>query len=408
MDKKRYYILEKIIDRYENSKNDWRGETSENRSFPIQQSDFDACGRSELLEEARELEQLGLIKVKWFGGHSDIDRVTYHLERMPQIYELTGRSPKRMQVEADRLLVECYANEAETEWLRSYYEDLIGQLEKGKTPQDLKKYGPLLFRCLNALEKLREPMFVRIFSSQYLSDPGHRGSKVFQSKLKPRVVSIAKKYHHPMVDDSMEDYQVLEQLYLTDYAQELAVKGELRIELNGKELNLAQFPYGTVLNTETLKHARICGKQGIKKVISVENKANFMAMAYEPGTLILFSHGFFSPLEREFLKCLERMLEGVGDAGTKVVGEVQYYHTGDLDYGGVRIFQHIRKNIFPKLEPYQMDVEQFERYLDYASDMEQSAWEKLSQVEEPRLQPLIKKILETRKVIEQEAFLAKM
>ena len=58
MDKKRYYILEKIIDRYENSKNDWRGETSENRSFPIQQSDFDACGRSELLEEARELEQL--------------------------------------------------------------------------------------------------------------------------------------------------------------------------------------------------------------------------------------------------------------------------------------------------------------------------------------------------------------
>ncbi|MBP3926745.1 MAG: DUF2399 domain-containing protein [Clostridium sp.] len=398
MDKKRYYILEKIIDRYENSKNDWRGEISENRSFPIQQSDFDACGRSELLEEARELEQLGLIKVKWFGGHSDIDRVTYHLERLPKIYELTGRSPKRMQVEADRLLVECYANEAETEWLRSYYEDLIGQLEKGKTPQDLKKYGPLLFRCLNALEKLREPVFVRIFSSQYLSDSGHRGSKVFQSKLKPRVVSITKKYHHPMVDDSMEDYQVLEQLYLTDYAQELAVKGELRIELNGQEINLAQFPYGTVLNTETLKHARICGKQDIKKVISVENKANFVSMAYEPGTLIVFSHGFFSPLEREFLKKLERVLEST----------VRYYHTGDLDYGGIRIFQHIRRYIFPKLEPYQMDAEQFDRYLEYASDIEDSAWEKLCQVSEPLLQPLTDRILETRKVIEQEAFLVKV
>ena len=398
MAEKRYYILEKIIDKYENSKNDWRGETSENRSFPIQQQDFDTCGRSELLAEARELEESGLIKVSWFGGRSDISRITFRLDHMPVIYEMTGRNSKLEQLRYSQQIVGGYASEAENQWLKDYYDDLMCQLEKGKIPRDLEKYGTLLFRCLNALEKLKEPVFVRIFSSQYLSDAENRGSKVFEKKLKSRVVSIAKKHHHPMVDDSMEDHQVLEQLYLADYAQELALKGDLKLELNGRIMDLAQFPYGTVLNTETLKHAEICGKQEIKKVITVENKANFVSMPYEKGTLILFSHGFFSPLEREFLRKLEQVLQ-------QAEYEVRYFHTGDLDYGGVRIFQHIRKNIFPKLQPLQMDAEQFERYLDFAADMEDSAWQKLSQMEEPQLQPLIQKILETRKVIEQEVFL---
>lgn len=105
---------------------------------------------------------------------------------------------------------------------------------------------------------------------------------------------------------------------------------------------------------------------------------------------------------------LERVLECRDESCEHPEKAIRYYHTGDLDYGGVRIFQHIRRNIFPKLEPYQMDAEQFERYLEYASDIEESAWDKLGQMDEPRLQPLIEKILETRKVIEQEAFLGKV
>ena len=230
------YILNKIIDKCESSKNDWRGETSENRSFPVQQSDYNACGKSEFLAEARELESLGLIKVKWFSGRSDISKITFRLERLPEMYQMAGRSPKADQLKADWQIVDDYAAKAESRWLKSYYDDLKGQLEKGKTPQDLKKYGTLLFRCLNSLEKLESPMFVRIFSSQYLSDDGTRGSKVFEQKLETRVVSIARRYH-PLVDEAMEKHQVLEQLYLDEYNQELALKGDLRIALNGREFD---------------------------------------------------------------------------------------------------------------------------------------------------------------------------
>lgn len=139
-------------------------------------------------------------------------------------------------------------------------------------------------------------------------------------------------------------------------------------------------------------------------------------MPYEKGTLILFCHGFFSPLEREFLRKLEGVLEqGTQDMeqspGTEKAGKcaagVEYYHTGDLDYGGVRIFKHIREHVFPKLQPLSMDAAQFDRYLDYGTDMEPSSWEKLKNVEEPLLQQLIDRILTTKKVIEQEVFLIK-
>lgn len=81
----------------------------------------------------------------------------------------------------------------------------------------------------------------------------------------------------------------------------------------------------------------ICQEQDICKVVTVENKANFMKMPYEEGTLLVYTHGFFSPKERFFLKKLETVLKKK---------RVEYFHTGDLDYGGIRIFSIFRKIYF--------------------------------------------------------------
>ena len=259
----------------------------------------------------------------------------------------------------------------------------------------MKKYGARLFLCLNMLEKLKDPVYIRIFSSRYLG-----GSKVFENRLKSRVISIGKKYH-PMIDKAMKDQQVLSQLYLETYAQELELKGELKIVLAGREADLSMFPYGLVLNTETLKNAEISGQQEIRKIVTVENKANYMSMPFERGTLILFCHGFFSPRELEFLAKLEQVLREQRKTGA----QIRYYHTGDLDYGGVRIFRYIRTKLFPEIRPWQMDVKQYEQYREYAVDMEESSWKELREMEEPLLQPLIDKMVAEKKIIEQECFL---
>ncbi len=418
---KKYNLLDMILQKHEEHSSDWeKDDPVGSRKMKIQQKDYDTYGRSDLLKEARELEEQKLIKVKWMGGRADMEYVQYQLEQMSRIYEMAGRIPKLQRVRSEQAvdlkLVETYAAEAESSWLKDYYGELSDQIHRGKSLKNLEKHGELLFQCLNALEKLTEPTFIRIFSSYALTDAKTRGSKVFKDQLQSRVICIAKKYH-PMVEDTMNDRQVLEQLYLTDYSQELAVKGDLKLEQPDHQVvDLGKMPGGVILTTETLKSSKICGKQEIKKVITVENKANFAYMPYEKGTLILFCHGFFSPLEREFLQKLEEVLErgeqdmvqspGLAKIEECAVG-VEYYHTGDLDYGGVRIFKHIREHVFPKLQPLFMDAEQFDRYLEYGSDIEKSSWEKLKDMEEPLLQPLIDRILTTKKVIEQEVFLIK-
>lgn len=65
-------------------------------------------------------------------------------------------------------------------------------------------------------------------------------TKVFENVLRTRVVSILSAYH-PDVDEAMNDKEILSQVYLEEYAQELAVKGNLKIILKGKEISLADF-----------------------------------------------------------------------------------------------------------------------------------------------------------------------
>ena len=116
---KKYNLLDMILQKHEEHSSDWEKDNPVgSRNMKIQQSDYDTYGRSDLLKEARELEEQKLIKVKWMGGRSDMEYVQYRLEQMPRIYEMTGRIPKLQRVRseqaADLKLVEVYAAEAES------------------------------------------------------------------------------------------------------------------------------------------------------------------------------------------------------------------------------------------------------------------------------------------------------
>ena len=138
--------------------------------------------------------------------------------------------------------------------------------------------------------------------------------------------------------------------------------------------------------------------QSIRKIITVENKANFVSTPYETDTLIVFSHGFFSPLECTFLRQL------IGK-----IPDVEFFHTGDLDYGGIRIFRHIREHICPRVRPLQMDADWYDRYLQYGYEIKPETLNKLKAMQgtEPLMEKLIEHILKGKMGIEQECFLVR-
>ena len=422
------YLVNKILDKYEKSQADWNHRQSGGRSIKIQQSDYEelqsyineddylgfgledayweedfVTGKESLLKEAIWLQSCGLIKIRWRSYGNDIEKIEYSLEQIMEFYKIAKREPKFVLADKKVKRLRAFQEQVQSEWIKQYYQDCMEEAERSKgkkksqekhdevkkTRLEEEKTEELIFKCLSGIERLQTPMYLRLFSSSCLG-----GSKIFEEKLEAKILSIAKKYH-PFVVEDMDKYRILEQLYLDTYSQRLELKGDLKIFLDGEMIDLSLYKYGTILNSETLKKAVVAKEQSVKKIITVENKANFVSMPYEEGTLILFSHGFFSPLERDFLKQLEAVLKD----------RVAYFHTGDLDYGGIRIFKHIREQIFPLLQPFQMSVEQYHKYESNAVDIEKSALEKLQKMNEPLLQDLIACICEKKKVIEQESFL---
>lgn len=427
------YVIDKIIERTERSSQDWQKGAAGNRSFPLKEyheNDYKKVGRSDFAAEVRALELEGLLRCRWYERYSELDEVKYRLEDLPEFYRRAGRREKYRRLELLLQVVRQQKDQTECGWIMEYFQELESRLMDGKIPGDLKAAEtylqqaenpvdnwqekpeccgqPELFAVLRSLDSLREPVYKRVFSSGCLKDRLYNGkvlkaSKVFEHCYQGTVLSIARRYH-PDVNDSMDDTQVLSQIYLEEYAQQLAVKGPLKVILKGDgkaaaaegEIDLSPFLYGAVLNSQTLNYATPSPVQKIRKIITVENQANYEAMPYEPGTLLIFCHGYFTPREREFLVKLYQCLKG---------NSVEYYHTGDLDYGGICIFRYNRERIFPELKPLWMDEAQYERYRHKAEPLEPGIVEKLRKMDEPLLQPLIDRMAEEGMGVEQENFL---
>mgnify|MGYP000697748461 CR=1 FL=1 len=68
------YLVDRIIERCENSSRDWREGVTGGRTLRITQEDYDACGKEELIEEVQRLERAGLLTVKkWVVPDSDVE-----------------------------------------------------------------------------------------------------------------------------------------------------------------------------------------------------------------------------------------------------------------------------------------------------------------------------------------------
>jgi hypothetical protein len=380
-----------ILEQYERSSK-WRGDTVGNASYRIEEKHYALIGKETLIKEAKILEQEQLIKIKWVKGyfHVDIEKVEYSIANIEEFYRLSNRTPKYHIMGQKLDMVLEYNNKIKKLWIRKYTEqEVLPRLNKGNDKQSYEELQTL-YQCFLGIDQLHSPIYKRVFSKRYLNN-----SKVFEKELQDKVIRIARKYSED-IEDTMEDTEVLSQLYIEEYAHELSVKGILRIEVAGSVIDTGVFPYGTVLNTQTIKNAIILDNPLIHKIITIENKANYVSEPYEEGKLVIFCHGFFTPLEREFLKRLRDKLSGQ---------EVTYLHSGDLDYGGIRIFQHIRNSIFPEIQPYRMDLETFEQYLSYGEPIENGPLEKLKCMGEPLMQDLINRIIDTGIVIEQEVYI---
>ena len=152
--------------------------------------------------------------------------------------------------------------------------------------------------------------------------------------------------------------------------------------------------YGTVINAQTLINSEPASLQGIKRIITIENQANYEDMTYEEDCVYIFVHGFPSFKERNFILQIMKLAED----------GIEVFHWGDMDLGGIRIYQYLKKNLFPQLKPMNMRRKDFEKAIEegHGIKLDNGKREKLEKMDAGDLEELKQCILEYGFVVEQE------
>ena len=404
------YIIEKAeCDSYR------AGTRSKQWHIEADQKLLDAVGgRSVLLRQAGELEKLtgisGKIIVKWKAVRTEIEKITVSSDAIPLLCQVEQiEDPRERQLSQMELTESWKSRVARADWLIPYYDHILERLNSGKLVKDVPGLeDPLFFLFLNKTAEERKPLYRRSFSAQVCTiwngiaqtkqseskiTPTKRFEKIYQSA----VLSVLKQYS-PLYEEGMSDEELLTAHGILTYAQTLEFKGAVSYRIDdGPAISTAAQIYGTMFNKQTLENAVPISIVGIRQIMTIENKANYEKMQFRPDTLYIFCHGFFSPPERKFLSRV------VALAGT----DTEYFHWGDMDYGGIRIFKFLQKNLFPKLKPWKMDVTDYKMALQMGASisLETDKRERFEQMDAGVLTPLKEAILKNGKEIEQEVLL---
>ena len=372
------------------------------------------AGRSVLLRQAGELEKLtgisGKIIVKWKAVRTEIEKITVSSDAIPLLCQVEQiEDPRERQLSQMELTESWKSRVAQADWLIPYYDHILERLNSGKLVKDVPGLeDPLFFLFLNKTAEERKPLYRRAFSAQVCTiwngiaqtkqseskiTPTKRFEKIYQSA----VLSVLKQYS-PLYEEGMSDEELLTAHGILTYAQTLEFKGAVSYRIDdGPAISTAAQIYGTMFNKQTLENAVPISIVGIRQIMTIENKANYEKMQFRPDTLYIFCHGFFSPPERKFLSRVVEL------AGT----DTEYFHWGDMDYGGIRIFKFLQKNLFPKLKPWKMDVTDYKMALQMGASisLETDKRERFEQMDAGVLTPLKEAILKNGKEIEQELLL---
>lgn len=332
--------------------------------------------------------------------NTDITRIDYRVEVIPGLCDLIGViDPRERQLQAITRVCKLQ-EDVSGSCLFAYCNHVLEQLNKGNTKELSKAEDEEFLKCLKALANLKEPEWKRVFSSKVFEKKNDiTPSKVFERIYQSAVIEALK--YSPQYEEGMSDDEILAAHGILSYSQTLEWKGAVEYcmtDRNGtaieKKIDTSLNYYGTVLNAQTLEHAVPNLRNSVEKIIVIENKANYESMEYDPKVLYIFCHGYFSPKEVRFLQMLMKTAPE----------EIQCYHWGDMDYGGIQIFLYNEKNIFPNLIPWKMDVLSYKAALEKEKGIKlcSEKQKKLEALNAGKLEVLKQCILENKMEIEQE------
>jgi hypothetical protein len=406
----RYKILSLLISKYEGSRSFQTGTPGKQRpQFAMKKSplagdyfdEMDHRKREAIHAALAELAAAGVVEVTWprFQEGRQVEKVYLNFDAIPRAYELAGLVPRAERISRLRQILAPLATHP-WEWVRRWWAEVDAALARrraaGLDLEDPEGYGELV-KVLLALPGLEDSIPERIFSQRVLGD-----SKAFEQRVKKRLLALLKS-HGP--EEYETDAEYLDSVGLTDNPKMVLVAGAFTFRAGETHFRMDELPGGLGLSPQTVRSMKITGVPA-RWILIVENLTTYYQVVQEvynftPAGLVIYSGGFPCRGVQRFLNRLKEYLDTIDSTKPPI------YHWGDMDYGGIRIFEYIKRNFFPYLQPYLMDVITYERSLEAGISFGDEYAAKLSRLAaDPAYaswRPLLEAMLRHRKWIEQES-----
>ncbi|WP_338835038.1 hypothetical protein MHLNE_04610 [Moorella humiferrea] len=420
----RYKILSLLLGKYEASRSFQTGTPGKQRPqfamarSPLAEDYFDEMDhrkREAIHAALDELASAGVVEVTWprFQEGRRVEKVYLNFAAIPRAYELAGMEPLEQRMERMRHMLAPLSNHP-WEWVRRWWAEVDGALAARRTAgldlDDGEGYENLV-RVLLALPGLEDSVPERIFSQRVLGD-----SKAFEQGVKKRLLSLLKS-HGP--EEYETDAEYLDSVGLTDNPKMVLAAGPFIFRAESAVFDAGGLPGGLGLAVQTVRVMEITAVSA-PWVLLVENLTSYHQVVQRfslpgdeegeggrvqaaglPAVMAVYTGGFPHRGVQLFLHRLQEYRENLAATARPPV-----YHWGDMDYGGIRIYEYIRRNFIPDLQPYLMDVDTYSRYLHAGIPFGDEYAARLRRLLDDDVyctwRPLIQEMLKHRRWVEQE------
>lgn len=407
--KKRFVgqLLNVLLDKYERSKAFRTGEPTVQRpqtdltAQPFGKDyldEMDFRKREWMLEVMNELARAGVVDMKWrrFAEGQDVEKVYLLWDGIEEAYHRVRRKPKLEQFKEMIVVLEPLTNHP-WEWIRKWAVTAITQLTSrqsgGLKVEEAEKYRDLV-KVLEDLPQQSETVQKRMFSRRLFGD-----SKHFETEVQARLVRLLR-YHADIERNTDEEY--LEAVGIQSHPKPVLIKGEARLATKGVDWELSVYADGIGLYPETIRHLSWIALP-VERIVLIENLSSFhqwVRVREDSAELVIYTEGFPHHSLQHFLQSLFAFHR-------QMQNPPKTYHWGDIDLGGIRIFEYIRRGYCPDLQPLFMDEQTLKGYGLPVSTSSSEYWsilhEMLVSSEYTSWKAIINYILNHKILLEQES-----
>jgi hypothetical protein len=362
-------ILTILLDWYENSSAYVRGQKPSRRRimrlYDDGKTDFSAYNiedhqvRNDINHAVLYLTDKGFIEYRWMRGQQDhiLANLWLNADAIEQAYAWLGRRPKGDVVEELLSRLSTLLNQTETNWARRWLEDTIEVISKKRSigavmPESPSERDDLLKAVSYLANNAEIETLERVFSMRCYGD-----SKHFERLVKARLARILRKY---LVQDDCSDEDALRTAGIVPYPEQFAFSGSLSIIFPQGTIDFTPLPFGGTLTIDDIRQGRIVLGQDIRRVLSIENRANYIDYIHKAkrsDEFVLFHGGQFSPAKRMFLNAIV----------SSIPDDCGFFHWGDIDYGGFSMLARLRREILPTVQPWRMNQNELTQYTQFTA-----------------------------------------